>query len=85
MGTEPTLLVSHTSEGLPATADEKKLAVSEELTPPEHVTLDMKMDSKGIRGFLPWAKKASKDMESEADNAMAADTSVSAPFLSLFR
>ncbi|KAG1908571.1 P-loop containing nucleoside triphosphate hydrolase protein [Suillus fuscotomentosus] len=85
MGTEPTLLVSHTSEGLPATADEKKLAVSKELTPPEHVTLDMKKDSKGIRGFLPWAKKASKEMESEADNAMAADRSVSAPFLSLFR
>ncbi|KAG2345376.1 P-loop containing nucleoside triphosphate hydrolase protein [Suillus weaverae] len=77
MRTEPTL-ASHTSEGLAATADEKN-------TPREHVALDMKETSKGIRGFLPWQKKASKKMESEGENAKAADTLVPASFLSLFR
>ncbi|KAG1732478.1 P-loop containing nucleoside triphosphate hydrolase protein [Suillus lakei] len=86
MSAEPTSLAPHTSsEGLPATPNEKKPAFSKELTPPEHVTLEMKKNSKGIRAFLPWSKKASKEMESEAENAKAADAPVPASFLSLFR
>ncbi|KAG1834056.1 hypothetical protein DFJ58DRAFT_869178 [Suillus subalutaceus] len=86
MSAEPTLLASHTSEGRPVTADEKKSTLSKELTPSEHVTLDVKQNSKGIRAFLPWSKKASgKETESEAENAKAADTLAPASFLSLFR
>ncbi|KAG1825477.1 P-loop containing nucleoside triphosphate hydrolase protein [Suillus subaureus] len=85
MGTEPTLLASHTSEGRPTTADEKKPTFSKELTPSEHVTLDMKESSKGIRAFLRWPKKVSKETEIEAENANAADTLAPASFSSLFR
>ncbi|KAG2039964.1 P-loop containing nucleoside triphosphate hydrolase protein [Suillus americanus] len=45
----------------------------------------MKQNSKGIRAFLPWPKKASKTMESEAGDANTADTIVPVSFLSLFR
>ncbi|KAG1825478.1 P-loop containing nucleoside triphosphate hydrolase protein [Suillus subaureus] len=85
MSAEPTLLASHTSESRPPTADEKNPTLSKELTHSEHVTLDMKENSKGIRAFLPWPKTASKETENEAENASAADTLVPAPFLSLFR
>ncbi|KAG2160205.1 P-loop containing nucleoside triphosphate hydrolase protein [Suillus bovinus] len=86
MSTEPASLASHiTPEGLSATTDEKKPALSKELSPSDHVTLDMKENSMGIRGFLPWQKKASKEMENKAENADAVDTPVSASFLSLFR
>jgi ATP-binding cassette subfamily B (MDR/TAP) protein 1 len=71
-----------------ANIDEKKHASSKELTPTvtEHVALDMKENSKGIRSFLPWSKKASKEIsKGEAENAKAADTLVPASFLSLFR
>ncbi|KAG1889242.1 P-loop containing nucleoside triphosphate hydrolase protein [Suillus subluteus] len=85
MSAEPTLLASHVSESRPTTPDEKKATLSKELTPSEHVTLDVKQNSKGIRAFLPWSKKASKETDSEAENAKAADTLAPASFLSLFR
>ncbi|KAG2073837.1 P-loop containing nucleoside triphosphate hydrolase protein [Suillus decipiens] len=80
MSETPTLLVSHTSEGRPATADEMKPTFSKDITSAEHVSLDMKENSKDIRAFHPWSKKASKEIDSEA-----ADTLVPASFLSLFR
>ncbi|KAG2107280.1 multidrug resistance protein 1 [Suillus discolor] len=74
MTEEPTPLAPHTLEGLPVTpGDVKKLAPSKELTTPEHVALEMKDNSKSIRAFIPWPKKASKRMESEAESAKAAD------------
>ncbi|KAG2045340.1 P-loop containing nucleoside triphosphate hydrolase protein [Suillus americanus] len=85
MSAEPTLHASQTSESRPPTVDEKEPPLSKELTPSEHVTLDVKHNSKGIRAFLPWRKKASKETESEAENAKAADTLAPASFLSLFR
>ncbi|KAG2041266.1 P-loop containing nucleoside triphosphate hydrolase protein [Suillus americanus] len=86
MGAEPTLLAPHTSESRPPTANEKKPIFSKELAlSSEHVTLDMKQNPKGIRAFLPWSKKVSKETDSEAENAKAADTLAPASFLSLFR
>ncbi|KAG2740983.1 P-loop containing nucleoside triphosphate hydrolase protein [Suillus brevipes Sb2] len=86
MSAEPTLLASRTtSEGRPATPDEKNPASSKELTSPEHVSLNMKEKSKGIRAFLPWSNKSSKETESEPETAGAADTLAPASFLSLFR
>jgi ATP-binding cassette subfamily B (MDR/TAP) protein 1 len=83
MGEEPTL---HTSGSRPQTADEIKTAFSKELTPSEHVTLDMNENPKGIRAFLRWPKKTSKKiLESQVENAKAADTLAPASFLSLFR
>ncbi|KAG1878637.1 P-loop containing nucleoside triphosphate hydrolase protein [Suillus tomentosus] len=86
MTAEPAPLAPHTLEGLPAApGDENKPALSKELTTPEHVALEIKDNSKSIRAFIPWPKKASKRMESEAENAEAADILVPASFLSLFR
>ncbi|KAG2070640.1 P-loop containing nucleoside triphosphate hydrolase protein [Suillus decipiens] len=85
MSETPTLLVSHTSEGRPATADEKQPSLSKELTSVQHVAVHMQENSNGIRAFLPWSKNPSKETESEPENATPADTPVSASFLSLFR
>ncbi|KAG2121897.1 P-loop containing nucleoside triphosphate hydrolase protein [Suillus clintonianus] len=87
MRSESTSHAPHTSESLPASPDEKKPAFSKELAPPgpEHVALEIKENAKGIRAFLPWPKKSSKKIESEAENAKAADAPVPASFLSLFR
>lgn len=86
MSAEPTLLASRTtSEGRPPTPDEKIPASSKELSSPEHVSLNMKEKSKGIRAFLPWSNKSSKETESEPENVGAADTLAPASFLSLFR
>jgi ATP-binding cassette subfamily B (MDR/TAP) protein 1 len=85
MTTKPAPIAPHTSEGLPVTSDENNPASSKELATPEHVALEMKQNSKGIRAFLPWPKKSSKRMDSEAENAKTADTVVPVSFLSLFR
>jgi ATP-binding cassette subfamily B (MDR/TAP) protein 1 len=85
MAAEHAPLAPHSLEGLPTTPDEKNPA--KELTTPEHVALEMKQSPKSLRAFIPWSKKASKrTVESEAEDAKAADTlAPAAPFLSLFR
>ncbi|KAG2126824.1 ste6-like protein [Suillus clintonianus] len=45
----------------------------------------MKQNSKGIRSFLRWRKKASKGIVTEAENAKVEDAPVPVSFLSLFR
>jgi hypothetical protein len=46
----------------------------------------MNENPKGIRAFLRWPKKTSKKiLESQVENAKAADTLAPASFLSLFR